>query len=101
MPRGNRGGNRQGARYDPRMATPYATERRPLSIDVYDDEVRGWLAQMLAEQVMTRAEPAPAIHLLQGDHEEVLDLTALRQAAAEADIAPTWAVVAGHRDGSG
>jgi hypothetical protein len=37
------------------MATPYAPERRPLSIDVNDDEeVRGWLAQMLAEQEMTR-----------------------------------------------
>ena len=47
------------------MATPYAPERRPLSINVNDDdEVRGWLAQLLAEQVMTRREPVPAIHLL-------------------------------------
>ena len=99
MPRGNRGGNRRGARYDPRMATPYAPERRPLSFDVNDDEeVRAWLAQLLAEQVMTRREPVPAIHLLKDDHEEVLDLTALRQADPEADIAATWAAVCARRD---
>ena len=99
MRHGNWGGNRVRARYDPRMATPYAPERRPLSIDVNDDEeVRGWLAQLLAEQVMTRREPVPAIHLLKDDHEEVLDLTALRQADPEADIAATWAAVCARRD---
>ena len=81
------------------MATPYAPERRLLSIDVNDDEeVRGWLAQLLAEQVMTRREPVPAINLLKDDHEEVLDRTALRQADPEADLAATWAAVCARRD---
>jgi hypothetical protein len=81
------------------MPTPVAPERRPLSIDVNDDdEVRRWLAQMVSEQIMTRREPVPAIHLLKDDHEEVLDWTRVRQSDPEADLAATWAVVAARRD---
>lgn len=81
------------------MSTPVAPERRPLSIDVNDDdEVRSWLAQMVSEQIMTRREPVPAIHLLKDDHEEVLDWTRVRQCDPDADLAATWAAVAPRRD---
>lgn len=94
-----RSGNGPGARYVLRMTNPYAPERRPLSIDVHDDdEVRGWLARVLTEQVLTRREPVPAIHLLKDGHEEVIDFTALRQVDPGADLAATWAAVCARRD---
>ncbi len=83
----------------PPMSTPYAPERRPLSIDVHDDdEVRLWLTQMVSEQILTRREPVPAIHLLKDGHEEVLDWTRLAQADPGADLGATWALVAARRD---
>lgn len=81
------------------MPTPIAPERRPLEVDVHDDEeVRRWLAGMLAAQIATRREPVPAIHLLFDGHEEVLEWTGVREADPDADLAATWAVLAPRRD---
>ncbi len=81
------------------MPTPIAPERRPLEVDVHDDEeVRRWLAGMLAAQIATRREPVPAIHLLFDGHEEVLEWTGVREADPGADLAATWAVLAPRRD---
>lgn len=81
------------------MPTPIALARRPLNIDVHDDEeVRRWLAQMVSEQVMTRREPVPAIHLLFDGHEEVLDLTEMKKVDPESDLGATWAAMAARTD---
>ncbi len=63
------------------MPTPIAPERRPLEVDVHDDdEVRRWLAGMVAAQIETRRKPVPAINLLFDGHEEVLAWTGVREA---------------------
>ena len=81
------------------MSSPIAPHRRPLAIDVHDDdEVRAWLAGLLAEQVLTRRDPVPAVHLLFDGHEEVLEWARVREADPQADIAATWAVLAARRD---
>lgn len=74
------------------MSTLYAPHRRPLDLDVHDDDaVRAWLARLVSDQVITRREPIPAIHLLHDGHEEVLEWTSVLQQDPGADLAATWA----------
>jgi hypothetical protein len=80
------------------MPTPFAPERRPLSLDVNDDsEVHDWVKEMVTAQVIARREPQPAIHLLFDGHEEVLEWTRVHQVDPEADLAATWQVVAARK----
>lgn len=77
------------------MIFPIAPERRPLDIDVHDDEeVRRWLARVVSEQVQSRREPVPAIHLLFDGHEEVLEWHRVREVDPGADLAATWRALA-------
>ena len=81
------------------MASPFTPERRPLTIDVHNDEaVRRWLANKVAEQVTAHREPIPAIHLLLDGHEEVLEWNKVLAADPDADLAATWAFLGSRRD---
>lgn len=77
------------------MPTPIAPERRPLEIDVHDDdETRRWLAELVYEQVAARREPVPAVHLLFDGYEEVLEWHRVVAVDPGADLPATWAVLA-------
>lgn len=77
------------------MPTPFTPERRPLEVDVYDQEATTeWILRKVSEQVITKCQPRPAIHLLFDDHEEIIDWTAVHAVDPGADLAATWAEVA-------
>lgn len=76
------------------MPTPVAPIRRPLDLDVRDDDaVRRWLAEMLQAQVLAHNTPLPAIYLLFDGHQEVLGWTEVVEVDPDADLGATWAAM--------
>lgn len=77
----------------------FTPERRPLDLDVHDDEaVRQWLAGLVYQQIVSHREPVPAIHLLADGHEEVVVFHRLHEIDPEADPIATWAAAAARSD---
>lgn len=61
-------------------------------MDVYDQEaVTQWILRKVSEQVVTKCQPRPAIHLLFDEHEEVIDWSKVHELDPGADLAATWA----------
>lgn len=80
------------------MTTPFVPERRRLEVDVNDHEaVTQWILRKVSEQVITKCQPRPAIHLVFEDYEEVIDWSDVHALDPGADLGATWAQVTTRR----
>ena len=81
------------------MVTPIAPVRRPLDLDVHDDdEVRRWLAETLHAQILAKGTPIPSFYLLCDGHVETLVWSDVLEADPGADFGATWRRLVSRRD---